>query len=232
MTMIADATHLAGYLVWCDPSAQTRLDLEESHALFCLEARTLWFQHYVYETTQPIPSVDDPRAMAPYDHQVLICWGHHGLLALGVRHHVIDHLLAHELAVRSRNPWRKATIDVNSLIARHLAFSSAPPTTEPRPPLCQYEISAVAAKTESYRGLLRSISLYGDNVVHTPVLKSLGPLECTSCTLRNDTGEVLSFGSDGYISFRVPKEGPPQILRLREIMAILGVLRDANLLIL
>jgi hypothetical protein len=228
--MILDAPHLAGYLIWCDAPAQTRLKFEASPALYCLENRTLWFHHYIYETAEPILRVDDPHTQPPYEHQIIICWGQSGLLALGSRHHVIDHLLSFELGSRLRTAWRRSTINVQSLIERRLKFDPGADPKPAPPPLSDYDISHLSAKTESYRGLLRSLSLYGDNVVHAPFLGRLGAIECTSCTLRNDSGEVISIGSDGYISFRVPREATPQTSRLREIMAILAELRDKQLL--
>lgn len=226
--MTLDTARLSGYLIWCDNPEQVRVQLESSPALYCLDQRTLWFRHYFYETSEPIPYVDDPHIQPPFEHRILVCWGQSGLLALGARHHVIDHLLSYELGNRLRSTWRRSAIHVQSLIEQRLQFDPAADPKAPMPPLADYDISHLSARTESYRGLLRSLSLYGDNVVHAPFLTRLGMIECTSCTLKNDSGEVVSLGSDGYISFRLPRETSPQLSRLREIMSILTVLRDTR----
>ena len=230
--MNLDVSRLSGYLVWCESPSQIRSDLEAKAAVYSLDIRTLWFHHYIYETAGPILRVDDPQMSPPFQHQIIICWGRSGLLALGVRHHVIDHLLNFALGAELRSSWRRSTINVQALVEQRLNLDLNVIPKPQLPPLSTYDISHLSAKTEGYRGNVRSLSLYGDNVVYAPFLNKVGKLECTSCTLKNETGEVLSIGADGYISFRVPRDIPQQLSRLKEIMAILEQLRASDLLIL
>jgi hypothetical protein len=161
----------------------------------------------------------------------LICEVSKGFLALGVRHHVISHLLDWEIAQRLQVPWRRARINIQEVIRERLEFDVTAGKETVRPVLAEYDVSHIAAQTESFRGLVRRISMWGDNVMYAPPFRDYATrLECTSCTLKNETGEVLTIGSDGYVSFYLPGGDPGQANRLREVMAILKTLHESGLL--
>jgi hypothetical protein len=230
--MAIKATHLAGFLIRCDINEPSlRRNLEGSPSVSFLNQRTIWFWHYIYTTINPIPKVDDPLAQPPFRHEILICQVSKGFLLLGIRHHVIGHLLDWEVSQRLQVPWRHARIDIQTIIQQRLDFDPSHGQGTIAPPLSEYDVSYLVAQTESFRGLVRKITFSGDNVMHAPIFRDhVANLECTSCTLKNEGGEVLTIGWDGYVSFYLPKEDPGQAIRLREVMSILKTLHDLELL--
>jgi hypothetical protein len=165
-------------------------------------------------------------------HELIVCWGHEAFLGLSSSQDVVSHFLEHELTNRSQRPWRHSEIDVDSFVKRRLA--AMPGVTDLAAglaPLPEYDISRLSAKTESYQGFIRSVSFYGDNIVQAALYhQNWKVFACSSCTLRGSNGDVALIGSDGFLSFRLPREQFAQRQRLREILAILSAFKAEELL--
>jgi hypothetical protein len=230
--MAIQSLRLAGFLVWCGDPRRVREDLESSPSIKAPHEVSDRFEQYQYVTPEPIPDYDDPLAEPPFCHELIMCWGHEAFLGLSSNQDIVSHLLEHELTGRFRRPWRHSEIDVDGFVKRRLGALSGISDLPAGPsPLKEYDISRLSARTESYQGFIRSVSFYGDNVVQAALYhQNWKAFACSSCTLRGSGGDVALIGSDGFLSFRLPREPVVQRHRLREILHILAEFRSEDLL--